>query len=204
MLDTNVTATPAPDPNSIHYTNYKLPSYSPSLLILWSVITASTSVVGNSVVLVGALRHNAIRCDRLSLVLIKNLAVSDIVNTFIVVIPGIATLYTGKALFNDNKLFCTISGFAQFIVPIFNCLIICALSVNKMLILLNPWRTFSGWEWTGHVLVVGAWITGFTPAIEYLIIGNRITVFDTRICRLKMFVVVKSTEGLEYAKNITY
>ena len=180
--------THASDPaQSIPYINYQLPPYSTTALIIWSLLTAIVSLSGNCIILIGTIKHNAIKLDKLSLVLIKNLAVSDILNTLLVVIPGVVTLHTREALFQDNLLVCTLSSYVQFVVPIFNSLVVCALTVNKLMILLDPLKTLSGSDMTGYFLVLGAWICGLVPGIEYLIIGERDIVFDTRICRYFFF-----------------
>ena len=179
------TPSPAPE-DTIHYIHYQLPTSSIPPLIFWSLLTAVVSLAGNSVILIGTIKHNAIKLDQLSLVLIKNLAVSDIFNTLFTVLPGVVTLYTGRALFEDNIIFCAILSYVQFIFPIFNSLIICALTLNKLLILLKPLRAMSSGERDhviGYSLVGAAWICGGVPGIEYLIIGERTITFDTRICR---------------------
>lgn len=176
--------TPAlPPGQQIHYVHYKLPHYSVPLLITWSLLTAVVCLVGNYFVLAGTIQHNAIRLDKLSLVLIKNLAASDIFNTVFVVLPGIGTLYTGRALFQDNLVVCTLHSYILFLVPVCNSLMVCALTLNKLLILLNPLKTLSGGEKTGWSVAVGAWLSGLVPAVLYLIIGERTIVFDTRTCR---------------------
>jgi hypothetical protein len=181
--------TPAPAPGQIiHFTHYQLPPYSAALLITWSVLTAVVSLAGNSLILLGTIKHNAIRLDKLSLVLIKNLAVSDLSNALFVVIPGIVTLHTGRALLRDNLLICTALSYLQFIVPIFNSLSVCALSLNKLLILLNPLKTLNGGGRAGWCVAVGAWICSLLPWIQYTIIGERTITFDTRICRLLVFI----------------
>ena len=177
-------ATPALLPGQqIQYIHYQLPYYSAPLLITWSLLTAIVSLVGNYFVLVGTIQHNAIRLDKLSLVLIKNLAVSDLFNTVFVVLPGVSTLYTGRAFLQDNLVVCTVHSYILFLVPICNSLIVSALTLNKLLILLNPLKTLSGGEVTGWCVAVGAWLCGLVPGIEYLIIGERTIVFDTRTCR---------------------
>ena len=44
----------------------------------WGCLAFVVSIVGNTVVLVASVRHKAIKLDRISIVLLENLAVADI------------------------------------------------------------------------------------------------------------------------------
>ena len=173
---------PNPD-QQLHYINYQLPPHSTPQLIIWSLVTAGISLVGNTVILIGTIKHNAIKLDNISLLLIKQLAVSDICNTLIVVLPGVVTLSTKRALFGDNLAVCQIIAYMQYVFPAFNSLAVCAMTINKLTILLKPTKTLTRSDKTGYILVAGAWLCGLVPALMYLIVGGTTVMFDTRVYR---------------------
>ena len=177
-----MTATPLPE-RSLHYTHYQLPPHSTPLLILWSVLTAGISLLGNTILLVGTIKHNAIKLDNISLLLIKHLAISDICNTLLVVLPGIGTLCTRQALFGDNLTVCQILGYVQYVFPAFNSLVVCAMTINKLVILLKPTQTLTRSDRMGYWVVLAAWISGLLPTLLYFIVGGTTVMFDTRVCR---------------------
>ena len=177
-----MSTTPTPR-HPIHYLHYHLPDYSPPLLIIWSLLTAVISLTGNTCILVGTIKHGAIKLDTISLLLIKNLAVSDILNTLLVVLPGVATLSTRSALFSDSLIVCHVLSNLQYVFGVFNSLAVCIMMVNKLIILLNPISTLSRSERTGHCLVTGAWVCGLVPALLYLAVGGTTVMFDTRVYR---------------------
>lgn len=49
-----------------------------TVLLSWTVLGTLVAVTGNTVVLVSSLKYNAIRLDRISIVLIRNLAIADL------------------------------------------------------------------------------------------------------------------------------
>ena len=173
------TETPVPK-EPIHYIHYSLPPYSTPLLILWSVLTAAISLTGNTIVLIGTIRHDAIKLDKVSKLLIKHLAVSDIGNTLLVVLPSVFTLYTRRALFGDNQAVCVILSYVQYVFPTFDSVIVCLLMIFKLLFLLDPTKALTRTDTTGYILVSGAWICSLIPALMYLIVGGITPVFDTR------------------------
>ena len=176
--------TPASSLNgTLHYLQYHLPSYSVVLLVTWSLLTAIISLIGNTVILIGTTKHNAIKLDKVSLVLIKNLAVADICSAVLIVLPSTWSLITRRALFNDNTTFCVVSSYVQLLFPIISSIIVSALTVNKLLVLLKPLKTLERTSLTGHVIGLFAWVCGLVPAAEYLIVGEKTPVFDTRAYR---------------------
>lgn len=106
------------------------------LLIAYNVLIIILSLSGNGIVLYGSLKHNAIKIDRVSLMFIQNLAVSDILITFLYYVPTLVTLSAKKWVLGSEM--CFISAFF-FNVPIFSeILIIVSLSCYRLWMLKKP------------------------------------------------------------------
>ena len=69
------------------------------LLIAYNILVIVLSLFGNVIVLYGSLKHDAIRMDKVSLLLIQNLAVSDIITTLIFYFPTLLTLFANRPFY---------------------------------------------------------------------------------------------------------
>ena len=177
-------STPPPSPNeTLHYLHYNLPSYSTPLLVTWSLLTALVSLTGNTIILIGTIKHSAIKLDKISLALIKHLAVADMCSAVLVVLPSTWSLVTRRALFNDSVMVCAVSSYIQLLFPIISSIIVSAMAANKLLVLLKPLKSLERSSRTGHVISLLAWVCGLVPAVEHLIVGEKTALFDTRSYR---------------------
>ena len=179
----DITTPARPLNNTLHYFHYSLPTHSIILLVTWSILTLLVSLAGNTVILIGTIRHNAIKLDKISLILIKNLAVADLFSAVLIVLPSTWSLAKRKALFNDNLIVCSMSSYIQLLFPIISSIIVSALAVNKLMVLLKPLKTLERSGINAHVICLLAWVCGLVPAVEFLIVGGKTPVFDTRSCR---------------------
>ena len=62
----------------------------------WNIVTVFLSLLGNTFVLVASKYGKAIKLDRVSIVLLENLAVADIGTSLFVIVPSIIWLFTSK------------------------------------------------------------------------------------------------------------
>ena len=104
---------------------------------LWCHVSFLLGLIGNSYVIYSTVRHNAIKLDKLSIWIIQNLAVSDLVNTVLVLIPVIISLYADSLwIFGDT--FCELSFAYKYVGFVANVTLINALSFNKMMSVSAP------------------------------------------------------------------
>ena len=63
------------------------------LLVLWTGATSLTNLLGNTLVLIATIKYHAIRLDKVSVVLIKNLAAADLLHSIygIMILVGMVT-----------------------------------------------------------------------------------------------------------------
>ena len=79
------------------------------LFIIWTIITLIMCVSGNILVLVASIRYNAIKLDKVSVVLIKNLAIADVIYAVTKMIPTIANITWKRMVLGE--IFCGIESY---------------------------------------------------------------------------------------------
>ena len=132
--------------------------------IAWGQFSLLLGLVSNPFVLYATIAHNAIRLDKLSVWIINNLAVVDIMNTLIVLLPNLQTQYLGGkwVLGRDLCYAYSCCRFAFFVVNIF---LIMVMSLNKLIRCLYPLRSLDSSKCQRIVITVAAAIvSALSPA----------------------------------------
>ena len=112
--------------------------------IIWEQICFILGTFGNSFVLYATTAHNAIRLDRMSIWIIQLLAVADLGNCFLVLLPTLLTQY-GKLCHTMvfKKSFYTVMGCYSYSFIIANIFLVNFLSLNKLTRCLFPLRNLT-------------------------------------------------------------
>ena len=98
---------------------------------------------GNGTVLYSSIRYNAIRLDRVSLMLVQNLAVADILYTFCAIFPQLVTDIAGKWVL--GKAYCFISAQISFIPGSANALTVLFITSYRLWIVTHPFHDTKKW-----------------------------------------------------------
>ena len=176
-------------------TYIEVPSYTKNLLAAWSIFSIILSLLGNITVLVSSLRYRAIKLDKVSVVLIENIAVADLGDTLLVIIPTTWSLLTNEKtvvhFFTEEpigKVLCFAVAHLQFLFPLASLFMICALNISKLICLVSPLRSHvrskipaycvAGLAWSayglrllavemaGEKVVYGYWEKGFRCGVD--------------------------------------
>ena len=109
--------------------------------IAWGQISFLLGLLGNVFTLYATTTHNAIKLDKMSIWIIKNLAVADICNCFLVLLPILLYQY-GKinGLIVYGKNFNTIIACYKYTFFVANLYLVNLLSLNKLVRCLYPLR----------------------------------------------------------------
>ena len=107
---------------------------------VWCHICFLLGLSGNIFVLHGTIAHNAIRLDKMSQWIIKNLAFVDIFNCVFVLLPMLIIQYGGNVWMFGDAL-CAVSATFRLIFLNANIFLINALSINKLYRCLFPLRS---------------------------------------------------------------
>ena len=146
--------------------------YHPSLNILWSCqivwtqISFILAIFGNGFVLYATIVHNAIKLDKMSVWIIKNLAVADICNSVLIILPNLITQY-GKM--NRTLIFgeivYTAMGSYHYTFFVANLFLVNVLSLNKLMRCTCPLRNLNSTQRQRiKVSVVTAFVS-FLPSL---------------------------------------
>ena len=108
---------------------------------VWEPICFVLGIFGNMFVLYATIGHNAIKLDKMSIWIIKNLAVADICNCVLVLMPMILIQY-GKLLHIQvfGKTFYDVFGCYLFTFFVANLFLVNVLSLNKLMRCVFPLR----------------------------------------------------------------
>ena len=112
--------------------------------IVWGTVSFILGLLGNVLVLYATIAHNAIKLDKMSIWIIKNLAVVDICNCLLFLLPTLLTQYgklLGTLLFGETFYMVMSCYIYSFYVA--NMFLVNFLSVNKLIRCMFPLRNLN-------------------------------------------------------------
>ena len=149
---------------------------------IWCHISILLGLLGNSYVLHSTIVHKAIKLDKLSLWIIQNLAVSDLISSVIVLIPVLICLYA-ESRWVLGEIFCKISFGYKYIGIVANMVLINILSFNKLVRCLFPLKTLDcsrGQKWIATVTTV---ILSLIVPVYYIYLSTLKEITDLEFSR---------------------
>ncbi|KAL5250966.1 hypothetical protein ACHWQZ_G016633 [Mnemiopsis leidyi] len=151
------------EPNT-NSTSADVSPWTKNLLASWSIFSIILSLLGNTTVLVSSVCYKAIKLDKVSVVLIENIAVADLGETLFVILPTTWSLLTDQrtvfSFFTHDslgKVLCYAVAHLQFLFPLASLFMICALNINKLVCLTSPLRSHVRSELPAYFVAFLAW-----------------------------------------------
>ena len=134
--------------------------------IAWGQISFILGVVGNVFTLYATTAHNAIKLDKMSIWIIKNLAVVDICNCFLVVFPILLNQY-GKfnGLIIFGRTFNEIMGHYRYLFLVANLFLVNILSLNKLFRCLFPLRYLFPTRCQKNIVTIATVVVSMIPTL---------------------------------------
>ena len=171
----------------------------------WNIVTVFLSLLGNTFVLVASKHGKAIKLDRVSIVLLENLAVADIGTSLSVIVPSIIWLFTSKHE-GDHSSYVTswisrILSVPSMVFMAAGMLLISFLNCCKLFCLLFPLRARTLRYRDGYKIAALVWIiltltaSGNWITFKHLQYSVRLAISTAGISLL-LLVVLVSTLGL--------
>ena len=148
------------------------------LWISFNVLVVISSLVGDSIILSASLNHTAIKLHKLIIAIIQHLAVSDLVQNVLKVVPQIIALVADAWILPPS--FCH----GQYHVTVFfaglTAFLTGAMTCSKLLIVKFPLRSAAWSSRRGHLLCAILWVIGIclhTPQLVASFIYGRDAVY---------------------------
>ena len=128
-------------------------------LITLNSLLVALGLLGNSGVLFASLKYRAIDIDRISILLIENLAAADLLIVVLEFVPMLVTLIANGWVLGD--IVCSVQSYGRYIPFVAEIILIMAMACYRVNVVLNPPLVPIRIVWF-YVVVVLAWlITGF-------------------------------------------
>ena len=160
---------------------FQFPYLARYLIVVWSVLVVVLSLVGNVTVLVASRKYHAIKFDKVSVVLIENIAAVDIVYVVLITIPTIWAVSSDQSVVKEffdkttfGQVLCFIVAHFQFWLGTAATLMICALNISKLTCLLAPLEASVRSTRTGYFIVVFAWFPYLIRFIAVLAFRDKV------------------------------
>ena len=148
------------------------------VLVGWSSLALCTNLLGNTTVLLATIRYRAIRLDKVSVTLIQNIAVSDILMGINTIFPVIVSLIADRWVFGD--MLCYIQHYLKIPSIISPELLICAMHISKLTCLVFPLRATQRKKKTARFLAGTLWVLASMISIVQLCVDKYSIAFDYR------------------------
>ena len=149
-----------------------------SILACYSSALFVSSVLGDTLILVGSLRYNAIRLHRVMVCFIQYIAVADLAMSLFRALPGSVSLVTNDWIL--GKFLCYIDFIVTCCAGITFNLLISALSLTKLLILKYPLRAVTFSTKPAHLTALIFFICSIFPPVMVMVVDKQGVNFSYR------------------------
>lgn len=182
-------------------TNYHLSPFSRHLTLTWCLLVITLSITGNTLVLIASLKYHAIRLDKISVVLIRNIAWADLGTAVFVMVPTVGSLAADWWIWGD--VMCVVVSHAIWVFSIVNNLLIAALCCNKLFGLMFPLRARLRRQNSGRKIAGTLWVITTTNAVFYLA-AQRPCAFETFLDRCNIQSTTIFWARVDFASSILF
>ena len=156
--------------DTTYYTPVKITS------VAFGLVLILLGMTGNTIILLGSIKYNAFRLDKVTVTLIQHLAVSDLASTIVLMIPS--TIATMVDYWPFGYTFCKVHFYLILICGHSSVCHICALTTCKFVSLQKPFRAQLWGRKRGHLLAAAVWAWSVIPATILIIVNPDSIYYD--------------------------
>lgn len=146
-------------------------------LFYYQLSMITTAIIGNSIVVYTTTMFNAIHLDSSSVLLIQNLAVTDISLIVIAYVPKLATLHSGS--WTLGPVICYLTAFCQFVPGVVEIITLTCISTYRWYMVRFPFRRPPK-AVTTKILILLMWILATSFLIVFVTDNKSLAIFDVR------------------------
>ena len=147
-------------------------------LVGWTSLTFICCIIGNTIILLATTRYRAIRLDKTSVVLIKHIAICDLLTGIFAVHPVLAALLYGGWPYGTVS--CYVFNYLKVPAFVAAILLICGLHLNKLQTLLYPLNALGRNSKRGKKISLVILVSTICPGIVQILIDSHDVAFDYR------------------------
>ena len=154
-------------------------------LATFCLLVGIMGLIGNGLVVYSSIRYNAIQLDRISIVLVRNLAVADMLYTLVTVVPLTTTYFARRYILGD--IYCFISAHLAFIPGAANALTVLTITAYRLRVITFPLHGVS--RRSAHLAILLIWI--FSMAGTVISLGYKskfVFISSTARCLTTVYV----------------
>ena len=146
------------------------------ILIGYRVFLCVSSLIGDSLILVGSLRYNAIKLHKILVIFVQHMAIADLLLTLFGIVPGAVSLAANDWILGD--VMCYLNYFIKDTSALALYILTTAIATTKMLMIKYPLRAINFSTQAGHVAALFIWIASSSLPAAALLKDNKSMYFD--------------------------
>ena len=153
-------------------TQYKIDNLTERyILIGYRVLLSISVLIGDTLILVGSLKYNAIKLHKILVIFVQHMAIADILLTLFGIIPGAVSLAANDWILGD--VICYLSYIINDTSAVVLSMLTAAIATTKMLIIKYPLRAINFSTQAGHVAAICIWIASSSLPAAALLKDNQ-------------------------------
>jgi hypothetical protein len=117
---------------------YRVPNYGRYCLITWGLAAGILSFIGNLTLLTSSLVTNTLKLDKVSVVLIQNLAITGLGFTVFIILPTVGSTVAQSWIYGEEL--CHVTAYILYLLGFLTTYLIASLNISKLTVLLFPLR----------------------------------------------------------------
>jgi len=164
--------------------------------IAWCALTLLICLPGNTLILVASVKYKALKLDKVSIVLIENIAVADLGVSLFVVLPRMVSVIAA-----GWDYACDVTGLSLLLFPVVSILSVTALNISKLTCLLSPLMARMRTHTQGRIIAASLWacavlVIALLEVVSFLKVGVPVGTsysYNTHMC---VVWVYKDVAGL--------
>ncbi|XP_063694393.1 G-protein coupled receptor 83-like [Bolinopsis microptera] len=154
---------------------YSVPDYGRYCLITWCLVTGIFSLFGNLALLISSL-VSVLKLDKVSVVLIQNLAVTGVGFTVFIILPTVGSTVEQEWIYGRGL--CVVTTYALYILGFMSTYLIASLNISKLTVLLFPLRARLRTKKCGAVISATLWVIVIILIVTSNVVASRDITFS--------------------------
>ena len=155
---------------------YNIPDYGRYCLIAWCLICGVLSLLGNLTLLSSTLVSNTLKLDKISIVLIQNLAICGLGYTVVIILPTIGSTVAQRWVYGEG--WCVITTYSLYLLGFMSTYLIASLNVSKLTVMLFPLRARIRSKRCGVVIATTLWVVNVVMLVVRVVVIKREITFS--------------------------